>query len=126
MKKVLILLIAAINFGCSLNNSSGRVSFGRLVCEYEESPLLVEEQAPRFGWQLHSTENGFGQTAYELEILDIKGNTVWLSGKIQSDESQHIPYTGKDQLGAGEQYQWRVRIWDNNDKSTSWSEKSFF
>lgn len=126
MKKVLILLIAAINFGCSLKNSSGRVSFGRLVCEYEESPLLVEEQTPRFGWQLHSTENGFGQTAYELEILDIKGNTVWLSGKIQSDESQHIPYTGKDQLGAGEQYQWRVRIWDNNDKSTSWSEKSFF
>lgn len=126
MNKVLILLIAAIHFSCSLNNSTGRVSFGRLVCEYEESPLLVEEQAPRFGWQVRSTENGFEQTAYELEIFDNKGNTVWLSGKIQSDESQRIPYAGKTRLTAGEQYQWRVRIWDNTDKNTPWSKKNVF
>ncbi|HMM18346.1 MAG TPA: hypothetical protein PKC47_12575, partial [Petrimonas sp.] len=73
MKKVLILLVVAIHFGSSLNNSSGRVSFSRLVCEYEQSPLLVEGQAPRFGWQLHSSENGFEQTAYELELSDSKG-----------------------------------------------------
>jgi hypothetical protein len=126
MNKVLILLIAAIHFSGSLNNSSNHVNFDRLVCEYEESPLLVEEQTPRFGWQIHSTENGFEQTAYELEIFDNNNNSVWKSGKIQSIKNQHIPYTGKNQLSAGEQYQWRVRIWDNNDKSTSWSEKNVF
>jgi hypothetical protein len=62
MNKVLILLIAAIHFSGSLNNSSDHVNFDRLVCEYEESPLLVKEQTPHFGWQIHSTENGFEQT----------------------------------------------------------------
>lgn len=123
---VLILFIAAIHLSFSPENSSDHVKFARLVCEYEESPLLVEAQTPRFGWQLQSAENGLEQTAYELEVLDNKNKSVWRSGKILSDKSQHIPYTGKTQLSAGEKYQWRVRIWDNKNRSTSWSEKAGF
>ncbi|MDO5524287.1 MAG: hydrolase, partial [Bacteroidia bacterium] len=94
-----------------------------MVCEHEESPLLVEGETPRFGWQLQSTENGVEQTAYEIEIFDNKNQRIWNSGKIKSDKSQHIPYAGKTKLNSGEKYQWRVRVWDNKNKSTHWSEK---
>ena len=36
-----------------------------------------------------------------------------------------IPYSGKD-LGSVTKYFWKVRIWDNNDRSSGWSEVSSF
>ena len=126
--RILLFAIAVISFHSifSQNNSSANLRFAKLVCEHEESPLLVEKEIPRFGWQLVASENGTEQTAYELEVFDNKNKRVWKSGKITSDKSQHIPYSGKVKLNPGEQYQWRVRIWDNKNKSTEWSEKNGF
>ncbi len=132
MKKHWILLIAIVGissgFGFSYCHSSlpPNLSFIKLVCEHEESPLLVEGVTPRFGWQLQSTENGAEQTAYELEVFDNKNKTIWSSGKKVSDKSQHIPYTGKNNLYPGEKYQWRVRVWDNKNRSTGWSKNADF
>ncbi len=128
MKKIFILFVAftSINLGFGQNNSSVNLKFGKLVCEHEEFPLLVEGHPPRFGWQLQSTENGVAQTAYELEIFDHKNKRVWNSGKIKSVKSQLVPYTGKIKLNPGEKYQWRVRIWDHKNKRTQWSEKNDF
>ena len=128
MKKILILIVAfaSINLSFSQNNSLGNLRFTKLICEHEESPLLVEGQTPRFGWQLQSTENGVEQTAYEIEIFDNKNKRIWKSGKIKSDKSQLIPYAGKTKLNSGEKYAWRVRVWNNKNKKTRWSEKRDF
>jgi len=128
MKNLVIFLVIffSINLSFSQNNSSGNLKFVNLVCENEESPLLVESQTPRFGWQLQSTEKGVEQIAYELEIFDHKNKRIWNSGKIKSDESQFVSYSGKIKLNSGEKYQWRVRIWDNKNKRTRWSKKNYF
>ena len=101
MNCILLLLVATIHLNCNLAGPSGSLTIGKQLCELEEAPLLVDTPTPRFGWQLHSTENGVSQTAYELEIFDSGGNIVWKSGKVISDQSQHIPYSGERPLEAG-------------------------
>ncbi len=89
-----------------------------LTCEFQQNPLAINALHPNLGWQLKSSENGTMQTAYELEI---KGeNFKWKSSKIISDKSQLIKYAGTP-LKAGEKYQWRVRVWDENGKESEWS-----
>ncbi len=126
--QISLLAIVVILFNLSFipYSFSSNLKFVKLVCEHEESPLLVEGQTPRFGWQLQSKENGVEQTAYEIEIFDNKNKRIWKSRKIKSDKSQHIPYAGKAKLNSGEKYQWRVRVWDNKNKNTPWSEKNGF
>jgi alpha-L-rhamnosidase len=126
MNCILLLLVATIHLNCNLAGPSGSLTIGKQLCELEEAPLLVDTPTPRFGWQLHSTENGVSQTAYELEIFDSGGNIVWKSGKVISDQSQHIPYSGERPLEAGEQYGWRVRVWDNKGNGSPWSKMSQF
>lgn len=126
--QLLFLAIWATSFHVTFaqKKSPSSLQFVKLTCEYQESPLLIEEQAPRFGWQMASAENDVKQTAYELEIFDNTNKKIWNSGKTVSDKSQHVPYSGKTVLIPGEKYQWRVRVWNNKNKRTPWSKKAEF
>ena len=64
------------------------------------------------------------QTAYEVTVSEGKNN-VWKSGKVKSDQSVHVLYSGKA-LQAGKKYTWQVRVWDNNAKASPWSETASF
>lgn len=94
-----------------------------LTCEYQSSPLAINTLNPRFGWHLLSATQGAAQTAYELELKGSDFN--WVSGKISSDRSQLVRYTGP-KLRAGEKYLWRVRIYDENSRMGAWSNWEFF
>ncbi len=50
---------------------------------------------------------------------------LWNPGKVSSSSSSWIPYSGND-LRSGTKYFWKVRIWDNNDRPSGWSEVSSF
>ena len=63
------------------------------TCEYLADPLLIEENSPRFGWELKGRK-GTMQSAYAIEVEDETGSLVWESGKVLSDKSQLIPYEG--------------------------------
>ncbi len=45
---------------------------------------------------------------------------LWKSGKIFSDESIQIPYTGKT-LGTSRPVFWKVRVWDESGNASAWS-----
>jgi hypothetical protein len=85
---------------------------------------------PVFGWITVSGQRGKSQTAYQI-ILDSdplnKGeeNFLWNSGKIISSDSYRISYSGAE-LEPGRKYYWKVRIWDENDKLSCWSEPAYF
>ena len=101
-----------------------------LRCEYRVNPLGIDATQPRLFWQLapvNSAIRGLRQTAYqvlvatnEADFRHDKGD-LWDSGKVVSDESVQIIYSGKP-LTSQEACWWKVRVWDENDRSSTWSQ----
>ena len=59
------------------------------------------------------------------ETLAAGQGTLWDSGKVASDQSQWIPYTGKP-LAKGSHCWWKVRVWDQTGTESPWSEPALF
>jgi len=99
----------------------------KLVCEYHTNPVGIDVVQPRLSWQISSTENNFQQTAYEIRATDNpgKGRLLWSSGKVISDQSVNIPYEGPA-LKSMQRVYWQVRIWDKQNRVTSWSSPAYW
>lgn len=103
----------------------------KLVCEYHENPIGIDVEKPRFSWQLMSDEQNVLQTAYEIRVfaaasdINKKGKQIWTSGKVNGDESVNIAYAGPS-LKSMQRAYWQVRVWDNNNKATGWSDLAFW
>ena len=116
-----IILLPALLF---ILISNGQVKLQKLLTENMVDPIGIDVQQPRFSWQLDGSQRNIAQTAYEISVNEGRTN-VWKSGKVVSDQSVHVPYSGKA-LQAGKKYTWQVRVWDNNAKPTPWSENASF
>src|SRR4030095_8047143 len=98
-------------------------TISRLTCEYKNDPLGIDVLQPRLSWQLQSERRGARQTAYQILLapseaeLDMDASLLWDSGKIQSDQSIHVPYGGPS-LGSGQRVYWKVRVWDEAGEET--------
>jgi alpha-L-rhamnosidase len=98
----------------------------QLICEYKTNPLGIDIAKPRLSWQLLSTGTNVMQTAYELRVAESpeklkSGKLLWTTGKVNSSQSVNIVYDGPALISMQRAY-WQVRIWDNANKATSWSE----
>ena len=102
-----------------------------LRCAGEVEPLAVTSSHPDFSWQLAPsapTLHGVSQSAYQIQVGvqvreapgTARTSVLWDSGSVQSRATDFIPYAGPD-LAAGEAYQWRVRVWDEQGHPTAWS-----
>lgn len=122
MKKILCLLLP-----CLVATAFAQTSVQHLLTENKPNPIEVEEQAPRFSWQLSATQRNTMQTAYAIQVWEAgnKKNTVWNSGKIMSDQSVYVPYAGKA-LQSGKKYNWSVQVWDNHVALPATSEAGSF
>jgi alpha-L-rhamnosidase len=108
------LLIAALV--ASLASAAQALTVSDLRCEYRQEPLGIDVAQPRLSWLLHSDR----QTAYQVVV---KG--AWDSGKVVSDQSIGVAYTGATLL-PGSGYEWKVRVWDGADKPSAWSKPARF
>lgn len=93
-------------------------------------PISLDTKQPRFSWKIESRERGIMQSAYEIKVAESSdflyaNKLVWTSGKVSSDNSQWIEYTGKELL-SGKNYWWQVRIWDNRGNVSDWTEPAFW
>jgi alpha-L-rhamnosidase len=104
-----------------------KTKVSRLVCEYHTNPVGLDVQKPRLSWQLQSGDMNVMQTAYEIRVTDgnANGSLVWTSGKVKSDQSVNVIYEGPE-LRSMQRVYWRVRVWDQEGKSSSWSEAAFW
>ena len=106
--------------------SKDSLQVGHMRCEYLENPLGIDAPKPRLSWRVESEERGQKQTAYRLlvasspELLDKKQGDLWDTGKVMSDESLHVPYSGV-KLATGQPCYWKACVWDRDDHPT-WSE----
>jgi len=119
MRKIFLfgfLLLSAISFA--------QVKVQNLLTENLVNPIGLDAATPRFSWQLVGDKKNISQKAYEIKVVANK-STTWSSGKISSDQSVHVNYAGSA-LQSGKKYSWQVRVWDNADKASAWSELAFF
>lgn len=85
---------------------------------------------PLLSWKIKSSQLGMFQTAWEIEIassrklLEKGAADIWKSGKQLSDKQFDIQ--PESNFTEGSSYVWRVRIWDNNDQASRWSEPAGF
>ncbi len=101
-----------------------------LRCEYLTNPLGIDVKSPRLSW-INEPSDGDGrglvQFAYQvivssnLEDLDKGTGDLWDTGKVNSDKSSHVEYTGR-QLHAGERCFWKVKTWSNLGDEPAWDE----
>ncbi|HEY3403813.1 MAG TPA: family 78 glycoside hydrolase catalytic domain, partial [Ohtaekwangia sp.] len=106
---------------------SAQVKIQNLRTENLINPIGLDITKLRFSWQLVSDKRNVMQSAYEVKVsesADLK-NVLWTSGKVLSDQSVHVPYTGAV-IQSGSRYHWQVRVWDNQGKSSAWSAPAFW
>ena len=107
------------------------IKLTNLTCEYMGNPLGIDFLSPRLSWQITGDASNVKQIAYQIIASEkeediINGNAVlWDSGKIESDQSHLINYSGPE-LKSGQRIYWAVKIWDNSGGATDFSEPAFF
>jgi alpha-L-rhamnosidase len=91
-------------------------TISHLTCEYQTNPLGIDVLQPRLSWQIQSDRRGTHQIAYQILVaqseksLDDGTDRLWDSGKVESDQSIHVPYHGQT-LASGQRAYWKVRVW---------------
>ena len=101
-----------------------------LRCDGRTAPLAVADATPEFSWSDETASpalRGVRQSAYQVRVAAsgtagaMAKPLLWDSGKVQSSQTYGIPYGGLA-LEAGHKYTWQVRVWDEDDHPTAWSQ----
>ena len=123
MKKIILSALLGCLTACNLLTPSIEISQTKV--EMKENPVGIDVPAPRFSWQLSSSEKNLKHLSYEIQVAtsekDLKKgeNLLWSSGQIQTDNNLLIPYAGPV-LQSRTTYYWRVRL-QTNQGETAWS-----
>lgn len=105
-----------------------------LKCEYLENPLGLDVPNPRLSWKIKAfniADRGQKQSSFQIlvasseDLLKSGKPDLWDSGIINSNESVNITYNG-EKLTEGQECFWTVRVTDQNDNWSAWSEPSFW
>jgi len=126
MKKTLVLLLISLNIF-----QTNAQTIEKLKCEYQETPMGLEILNPRLSWQMKATNRGAKQTAYQILVADNEADlkkdigNVWNSGIVKSEQSIKIDYAGKT-IESRKRYFWKVKVWNEKNKSTQYSESSWW
>lgn len=126
MKKTLILLFISL-----IILQTNAQTLEKLKCEYQETPIGLEVMTPRLSWQMKATNRGAKQTAYQILVADNEADlkkdngNVWNSGMVKSEQSIKIDYAGKP-LESRKRYFWKVKIWNEKNKPTLYSEPTWW
>jgi alpha-L-rhamnosidase len=108
-----------------------------LSCEYFTNPLGLDVRQPRLSWKADAAERGARQAAYHIRVAEspaalestpaneAAGDVLWDTGKVLSGASVHVPYAGS-LLQSRQRCYWRVRLWDEHDAVSDWSETAFW
>ena len=125
MRNRIHLLAFTILSVATLVVNAGNLKPVALRCEYRSNPLGIDEAQPRLTWRVESGERGQKQTAYQIlvasneKLLRSGTGDLWDSGKIASDQSVNVVYSGNP-LASRQQCFWKVCVWDK-DGSAKWS-----
>ena len=98
--------------------------------EYLENPVAIEAAQPRLSWRMAVEaphRRSIVQRAYQVlvassaALLQQEEGDLWDSGKVRSPQSIHVRYAGKALLSRQPAF-WKVRVWDQDDQVSPWSQ----
>jgi alpha-L-rhamnosidase len=133
LKALTILICLAAGLSCVRTGlRPAGMTAARLRCEALIDPSGIDAGQPRLSWFLEapsaeSAVRGQRQTAYRILVasslarLEAEEGDLWDSGKIESDETAGIPFSGRS-LQSGQRCFWKVKVWDKDGNGMSWSE----
>ncbi len=130
---VFSLLILSVLFLLPPNAyaQNGNLTIKNLRTEYLTNPLGINMMHPRFSWVLNSSERNVMQKAYQIIVansmndLSAEKADMWNSQKVVSNKSINVAYRGKP-FESDQTYYWKVKIWNQNGKTSNWSKVNFF
>ena len=102
-----------------------------LRCAHQVDPLGVAPDRVRLSWLLEGAGTHRSQRAYQVLVTgadpdhDHHHGTVWDSGRVAHSSSADIEYAGLP-LTHGGRYAWRVRVWDESQAESPWSDPARF
>ncbi len=128
----LLVVVFLIITSCGQEPSDGAILPADLRCEYLRDPAVVDVVSPRLGWvntERDPEARGLAQSAYQIRVassLEGLGDAdLWNSGKVIGDQSIRVIYDGKA-LASRQECWWQVRVWDQSDNVSKWSEPAFW
>ena len=102
-----------------------------MLVEYTKCPLAIGMREPRFSWEVPLTGRNRKQTAYHIlvatsaELLEPGKADLWDSGKVESRQSTHVDYAGRELRGNMDCY-WTVQIWDEKGEACGFRAPEIF
>lgn len=136
MQTIKLFSLVLLMFICQLSFSREEMELKltNLKCEYLINPLGIDIASPRLSWKIEALSNSVynqKQIAYQILVasspdkLSEEKADLWNSGKIQSDANGQLPYQGK-QLTSEQRCYWKVKVWNNENDYTPWSDMAFW
>jgi len=106
-----------------------------LRCAHLANPLAVAPGRVRLSWELDGEGRDRRQRAYQVRVEadgpagadgpSGAGPPAWDSGRTESADCADVGYAGRP-LAPGGRYRWQVRVWDENDVCSPWSDPAWF
>ena len=124
MNRSKLILILAVVFLVVVCSEAVETTY--LRCEYLTDPIGIDAANPRLSWLISSSRRGEKQTAFQIlvassmKLLQNDKGDLWDSGKVVSDETSQINYSGAP-LFSRQTCFWKVRSWDRDGKPGDWS-----
>ena len=121
-------ILASMFMACQ---DTSKLSISDLRCEYLDAPLAIDNTSPHFSWKMNSKQEGALSIAYQILVatdwskLNEQEADLWNTGKVIDENSNGIVYQGKTLDSRSFAY-WKVRVWNQNDEVSEWSEPTSF
>ena len=117
---IILLLIS-----CSSTKNS-IPAYELVVSEKFTNPIGFYDATPSFSWKLPQNKNIKKQTAYSIVVASkpelLPNNAdLWVSGKVESDQTLFVKYKGK-KLSSRQKVYWQLKFWNQDEKASVWSE----
>lgn len=129
-QKLILIQILLLLMGFTVSaNSNPALQLNTLRVEYHKNPLGIDVEEPRFSWTPEGEGRNRFQTAYQVVVASTSQKLasgdwdVWNSKKVDSDATNQIVYGGS-RLHSGQAYFWKVKVWDEKDQESGWSDEA--